>query len=108
VTIKENVDYIFGKNATGHCFLTGFGSKSPMFVHHRLSAADGITEPLPGFLSGGPNFGKQDAANVKYLENAPPMKCWVDEQASFASNEIAINWNSALVYVLGFLEAEAK
>jgi hypothetical protein len=36
------------------------------------------------------------------------MKCWVDEQASFASNEIAINWNSALVYVLGFLEAEAK
>jgi endoglucanase len=103
---RETTDYIFGKNATGYCFLTGFGSKSPMFVHHRPSAGDGIDEPVPGFVSGGPNSRKQDAHDVDYPEDAAPMQCWMDVEPSFASNEVCLNWNSALVYVLGFLESE--
>ncbi len=103
---RETTDYIFGKNATGYCFLTGFGSKSPMFVHHRPSAGDEIAEPIPGFVSGGPNSRKQDAHDVDYAENAAPMLCWKDVEPSFASNEVCLNWNSALVYVLGFLESE--
>ena len=30
----------------------------------------------------------------------PPAKVYADEQASYASNEIAINWQAALVFVL--------
>src|SRR5688572_12771254 len=53
----SNLDYILGRNATGYSFITGIGSKSPMHPHHRQSEADGITEPVPGLLVGGPNLG---------------------------------------------------
>ena len=56
----RNMDYILGKNATGYCYVTGFGMKSPLYPHHRLSASDDIEAPLPGFLVGGPNPGQQD------------------------------------------------
>ena len=96
-------DYIFGKNATGYCFLTGFGSKKVMFVHHRPSGADGIAEPIPGFIAGGPNNDRQDADNVSYL-SILPAKSYMDLEASYASNEVCLNWNAPAVYVLGYLE----
>lgn len=105
-SVQEITDYIFGKNATGYCFLTGFGTKTPQFIHHRPSSADGVSEPVPGLLSGGPNSHQQDKHEVDYPENAAPMKSWMDMEPSFASNEVCLNWNSAAVYVLGFLEAE--
>ena len=106
--IQETTDYIFGKNAQGLSFVTGYGTKYPLHLHHRQSVADGIEDPVPGFISGGPNFGKHDAFAIDYPENAPPMKCWVDHKKSFASNEVCLNWNAALTYVLGFLEEESE
>lgn len=105
--IIETTDYIFGKNATGYCFITGLGSKSPMHIHHRPSASDGIDQPIPGLLVGGPNSFLQDTGSgAKYASNEP-AKCYSDMQASYASNEVAINWNAPLVFVLGFLQAES-
>jgi endoglucanase len=104
--IQEITDYIFGKNATGYSFLTGYGDKTPQYIHHRPSSADGITEPVPGLLSGGPNSSKQDRQYVTYPVNEAPMKCWADQEPSYASNEICLNWNAPLTYVLGFLEFE--
>ncbi len=104
--VEEITAYIFGKNATGYSFLTGFGSKTPLYIHHRQSSADGIPEPVPGLLSGGPNSAQQDKGEVDYPDNVAPMKSWMDVEPSFASNEVCLNWNSAAVYVLGFLEAE--
>lgn len=107
--VQQSVDYIFGNNATGYSFVTGFGDKCPMFIHHRQSAADGVEEPVPGLLSGGPNTGKQDANDgVVYPDSAPPMKSWADQEPSYASNEICLNWNAPLTYILGFLEQESK
>lgn len=103
--VQQSVDYIFGKNATGFSFVTGYGTKTPLSVHHRQSQADDIALPVPGFVSGGPNSRLQDAAFVKYPPGAPPMKCWVDDFNSYASNEICNNWNAPLIYVLGFLES---
>lgn len=107
-TILEITDYIFGKNATGYSFLTGFGDKTPQFIHHRQSSGDTIKEPVPGLLSGGPNKNQQDKSKVSYPENVAPMKSWVDQEPSYASNEICLNWNSTAVYILGFLEQETK
>ena len=105
--IVESTDYIFGKNATGYCFITSLGSKSPMHIHHRPSGSDGIEQPIPGLLVGGPNSYLQDTGSgAKYLSKEP-AKCYSDMQASYASNEVAINWNAPLVYVLGFLQEEA-
>jgi len=108
-SVQYAVDYIFGKNAVGYSYLTGFGDRTPMHIHHRQSASDTVDEPVPGLLSGGPNNGKQDAASgVVYPENASPMKSWTDHVDSYASNEICLNWNAPLTYVLAFLEAESK
>lgn len=106
--IQQAMDYVLGNNATGYSYLTGFGGKTPMFIHHRQSAADKVGEPVPGLLSGGPNSRLQDASEVSYPENPSPMKSWVDQEPSYASNEICLNWNAPLTYVLGFLEQESN
>lgn len=105
--ITDVIDYILGKNALGYSFLTSFGHRSPLFIHHRQSIADGIAEPIPGLLSGGPNSAQQDKQAASYPPNAPPMQSWVDQAASYASNEVALNWNAPLSYVLGWLDKNA-
>jgi endoglucanase len=97
-----NLDYLMGRNATGYCFVTGAGIKSTMHPHHRPSSADGIAEPVPGLLAGGPNPGKQDKCEYVFSE---PETCYADIECSYASNEIAINWNSPLVYLVNAIEA---
>lgn len=96
-------DYIYGKNATAYCFLTGFGTKQVMNVHHRPSAADGIEQPVPGFISGGPNNHRQDKSQVTYTSEFP-AKAFEDVVESYASNEVCINWNAPAVYVLAYLQ----
>lgn len=102
----QNADYLLGRNATGYCYVTGFGDKSPMHPHHRISEADGIVAPFPGMLVGGPNPGQQDKATT----NRPYPSDYADESyledmSSYASNEIAINWNASLVAFFCWLDA---
>jgi len=100
---EQITDYIFGKNATGFCFLTGYGTKQVMLPHHRPSGADGIEYPVPGFIAGGPNGHKQDArSGVEYAFDTP-AKSYEDVEPSYASNEVCLNWNAPAVYVLGYL-----
>lgn len=106
----ENIDWLFGRNATGYCFLTGFGTKQVMHPHQRISTADGIEAPMPGFLAGGPNKGRQDAgadpANV-YTTDAPD-ESYLDIVPSYATNEIAINWNAYIVALLTIADHNLK
>jgi len=60
---------------------------------NRRSGADDVLDPWPGYLVGGPNRGALS---------------WEDVQANYRVNEIAINWNAALIYALaGFLDESA-
>ncbi|HEY9364002.1 MAG TPA: glycoside hydrolase family 9 protein, partial [Chitinophagaceae bacterium] len=70
--------------------------------HHRPSEADGITDPVPGLLAGGPNPGRQDKCNYPFTE---PETAYADIVCSYASNEIAINWNAPIVYLANAIEA---
>jgi endoglucanase len=97
-----NLDYICGQNATGYCFITGIGSFSTMHPHHRPSVADGIADPVPGLLAGGPNPGEQDHCHYEFHE---AETAYVDSDCAYASNEIAINWNAPLVYLVNAVEA---
>jgi endoglucanase len=99
----SNVDYLLGRNATGFSFVTGYGHKTPMFPHHRPSFADGIIPPIPGLLSGGPNPGMQDKCET--YTSTVVDEAFTDDTCSYASNEIAINWNAPLVYLLQAVEA---
>ncbi len=98
----SNLDYLLGRNATGYSFVTGYGHKTPMFIHHRPSEADDNEEPVPGLLSGGPNPGQQDECD--YPSDAAD-ESFVDAECSYASNEIAINWNAPLVYLAMAIES---
>lgn len=99
----QNLDYLLGRNATGYCFVTGLGGKSPMHPHHRPSEADGVVDPVPGLLAGGPNPGRQDGC-PGYI-GTERARSYVDALCSYASNEIAINWNAPLAYLAGAIEA---
>lgn len=102
-----NLDYLLGRNATGYSFVTGHGDRTPMHIHHRVSEADGIPAPVPGFLAGGPNPGQQDAGHCEpTYPSDKPAKSYLDALCSYASNEITINWNAPLVYVATVLETE--
>jgi len=98
----SNLDYLLGRNATSYSFVTGYGDKPPMKIHHRQSGSDGIKDPVPGLLAGGPNKDQQDP--VTYPSDLP-AKSYVDVQGSWASNEICINWNAPLVYLTWAIEA---
>ena len=97
-----NIDYILGRNATGYCFVTGFGTKPAMHPHHRPSVADKLIAPVPGFLVGGPNPGRQDKC---FYANTGIENSYTDDDCAYACNEIAINWNAPLVYVTNAMEA---
>ena len=99
----SNLDYVLGRNATGYSFVTGYGHKTPMFPHHRLSDADGIADPVPGLIVGGPNPGQQDGC--KTYPSRIPDESYTDAVCSYASNEVAINWNAPAAYLAGALEA---
>lgn len=99
----STLDYFFGRNATGYCYLTGFGTQRVMNIHHRISAADNIKEPVPGLVAGGANKGQEDAKFVPAYTSNIPDESYQDNVGSYASNEIAINWNAYLVSLLGWI-----
>ena len=100
---KENSNYLLGRNATGYCFITGFGELSPIHIHHRISGSDSVVEPLPGLVVGGPNLVVPDDMGN---ERSPfPGMSYIDNIDSYSTNEVAINWNAPAVFVFGALDA---
>lgn len=100
----ENIHYLFGRNTFALCYVTQLGSHAVQHIHHRPSAASGLPNPWPGLLSGGPNPGRQDPETQKSIPpGTPPARAFLDLQGSYASNEIAINWNAPLVFALAGL-----
>jgi endoglucanase len=94
-------DYLFGRNGTGYCYVTGFGVNRTKNPHHRISEADQVTDPIPGMLAGGPNPGQQDGCSG-YLSNSNAGS-YTDDWCSYASNEVTINWNAPLAYSVNAL-----
>ena len=92
--------YALGLNALDTCFVTGFGERPVLHPHHRPSGADGIPDPVPGLISGGPNQRfPYPATRERLAPDTPPAKCFLDETPSADTNEIAIYWNSPAVFV---------
>lgn len=100
---SEIADYFLGKNPLGKSFITGMGNNRVMNPHHRISTADGIEEPVPGLLAGGPNAQMNDKNFVKYDSHLPAM-AYMDVEPSYASNEVAINWNAPATVIFAILD----
>ena len=90
---QDSLHYLLGRNTFNTSFVTQVGKRWPMNPHHRPSEADDVLEPWPGMLIGGPN-----AQNAN--EKRPPARQWDDVKQSYTTNEVAINWNAPLVFLL--------
>lgn len=89
-TALDAVNHLFGRNVDGRSYVTGLGANPPQAPHDRRSGGDDVAAPWPGYLVGGPN---------------PTARDWKDVEPDARTNEIAINWNTALIYALaGFIE----
>ncbi|HTQ07439.1 MAG TPA: glycoside hydrolase family 9 protein [Polyangiaceae bacterium] len=100
-TCSDQIAFLFGRNSYDRSMVTGLGVNPPLHIHHRPSASDGIDPPYPGLLVGG-------SWVYRALTSTPPIAactlpagaCWEDVQDNYEVNEVAINWNAALVYAL--------
>lgn len=97
---RDNLHYLLGRNTFSLSWVTEVGQNPFQHPHHRPSGANPALPPWPGLMSGGPNAGRQDAVLVTLPKDLPPAKVYADQLASYASNEIAINWQAALVFLL--------
>jgi endoglucanase len=102
-----NLHYLLGRNCFAVSWVTQVGTNPFQHPHHRPSVADKIAAPWPGLLSGGPNARPADPVALQ-LSKSPPMRMWLDEQAAYSLNEVAINWNAPLVFLLAGANALAS
>ena len=106
INAKRCLNHVLGQNATGFCYVTGFGTRPTKDPHHRLSYSH-PKGTLPGFLAGGPNRMRQDAETdgVRYPKNVSADESYLDFQPSYASNEVTINWNVTLFALTAGIDA---
>jgi endoglucanase len=97
---SDDLHYLLGRNTFSLSWVTQVGEHSVLHPHHRPSASGEQPGPWPGLMSGGPNAGRQDSVLAALPADLPPEKDYADETASYASNEIAINWQATLVFLL--------
>ena len=110
--VTQGMDYLFGRNTFSTSFVTGEGTVAVKYPHHRFWA--GVLDPAfplapPGALSGGPNAGLHDPVAKLQLAQcvSRPATCWMDDINAYAVNEITINWNAPLVWLLDFQSGRA-
>jgi endoglucanase len=96
----DNLHYLLGRNAFSLSWVTQVGEHSVQHPHHRPSGDGRHAKPWPGLLAGGPNAKRQDDTLKALPEGTPPARVYADQQASYASNEVAINWQASLVFLL--------
>jgi hypothetical protein len=85
----RQIDHLFGRNVYARSQVTQVGDKPPLNPHHRPSIASGHT--FPGLLVGGAQ---------------PNARSWVDSSDNYTTNEVAINWNAALIYALAAFNSQ--
>ncbi len=100
------LNYINGCNPLSMCYTTGFGTQSPVNIHDRRSVSDTIEGPIPGYMVGGTNGNASvDCGDEQYMHKEPAAR-YADKYCSYSTNEIAINWNAVLVFLVNAIQAE--
>jgi endoglucanase len=106
--VVAGMDYILGRNALDQSYVTGYGSKPLQNPHHRFWAYEkdhNFPHAPPGAVSGGPNSGLQDPhVQAAGLSGCAPERCFADDIEAWSTNEVAINWNAPLAWVLCYLD----
>ena len=103
------MDYLLGRNAMDYSYVTGYGTHSAQYPHHRWWSnliSDDFPKAPCGVLVGGPNSGMNDpwvrGSGWKKGQIAP-QKCYMDHIEAWSVNECTINWNTPLAWLTSFL-----
>jgi endoglucanase len=108
--VFEGMDYVLGRNGVDMSYITGYGTVASENQHHRWMAPslDASLPPIPpGTLAGGANSSIQDpVAQRLWPGGCSGQLCYIDDIQSWSTNEMTINWNSALSWVAAWLAAE--
>jgi endoglucanase len=103
----SGMDYILGHNAISQSYVHGYGTKMSSNMHSRLYAnelsrlipQDPLVPPPPkGAMGGGANESPADPPADDVLVGCVAQACYVDDVNSYSTNEVAINWGSALAW----------
>lgn len=99
----EHVHYLLGRTPLNISYVTGYGEHAFRNPHARAIASDGIDDPMPGWVSGGPfRTPCDEPAMAAIPKGTPPMKCYIDHVGSYSTNEITIYWNTPLAFILAY------
>lgn len=90
----EQLHYLLGRNAFNQTFVSGYGKNPVKHVNHIYGKAAKFY--IPGLHVGGPNERAQAGIAPKYKG---PLS-YADSDKSYATNEYAIDYNSALISLL--------
>ena len=99
------LEELLGRNALNNSYVTGYGTVYSQNQHsrmysHQLNPA--LPHPPVGSLAGGANAGVQDPVAQSQLKGCVGQFCYIDDIGSWSTNEVALNWNSALSWVSSF------
>ena len=106
--VLESMDYLLGRNAMNNSYITGYGTAYSQNQHsrwfaHSLDAS--LPAPPPGTISGGPNSAFSDPVAIQtFNAGCAPQQCYLDDIQSYSTNEMTVNWNSALAWVASFVD----
>ncbi len=102
----HDLHYLLGRNHFGLSFVTHLGEEPYSFPHHRPSNSPEYKPytPWPGLLAGGANSTGNSSDGVTPPNTGGcPARCYVDSPDAYASNEVAINWQAPLVFLVAGL-----
>jgi endoglucanase len=100
---KTLLPYFHGRNPLGQTYVTNaVGVRHPHLRPH----VSGAFDLPPGFMSGGANsIDLAGDPTSGAILGQPPLRMFVDHKDSYATNEVAINWQSAWSLYASFLVA---
>jgi endoglucanase len=105
--VVTGVDYIFGRNALGQSYVTGYGTDASEHLRTRPFGHDldlSLPPPPPAALAGGANSTETPGfPSDPRLRGLPPQCCYLDEPTSETTNDICIRWNAPLAYIATYL-----
>ena len=107
--VVSAMDYLLGRNAMDYSYVTGYGTHSAQYPHHRWWSnllSDAFPKAPCGVLVGGPNSGMEDPwvrGSGWKKGQIPPQKCYLDHIEAWCVNECTINWNTPLAWLTSYL-----
>lgn len=114
--VLSAADYLFGRNTTGHSYVTGYGDSkwSVNAPHHRFwlhALASDLPSAPNGVLVNGPTawvLKDQDAYDSGLtVETTAPQACYSDNAETWSCNSANLEFNAPFVWMMSFLEDEA-